>query len=288
MDKMRILVVDDNIVNLAALEQDLKDTYEVIPVSSGRRAIKFLYVEQVDLILMDVQMPLMDGIETLREIRSLDNGVTIPVIFLTAVKDKATVVEGSKLGIMDYIVKPFNSEDLHERIERALRRHGTLPMESSEVYQRISRVRDSIKEGKIKAAITQTEEILFYQIDKSVSGRMQVVRNKLTGNNIEGAQRTVERVLKLIEKQEDSISSTATSSINMGEINSRLLFIQKEIGDFNTEEAIEKIEELKHYEIPSYVLSALIKIQERLQAFDDDDAEQLINSTLEKLKKDWK
>lgn len=287
MDKMRILVVDDNIVNLTALEQDLKDTYEVIPVSSGRRAIKFLYVEQVDLILMDVQMPLMDGLETLREIRSLDNGVTIPVIFLTAVKDKSIVVEGSKLGIMDYILKPFNSEDLHERIERALRRRGVLPMEASEVYQRISRVRDYIKEGKIKAAINQTEEILFYQIDKAVSGRMQNVRNKLASGNVDGAERTVERVLKLLEKQEDSIAGSS-ADINIGEINSRLLFILKEIGDFNTEGAMDKIEELKHYAVPPHVMSALGKAQDRLQAYDDDEAEQLLNGALDKLKTQWK
>ena len=54
MEKMRILAVDDNIVNLATLEQELKDEYEVIPMSSGRRAIKFLYTEKVDLILLDV------------------------------------------------------------------------------------------------------------------------------------------------------------------------------------------------------------------------------------------
>ena len=102
MERMRILAVDDNIVNLATLEQELKDEYEVIPMSSGRRAIKFLYTEKVDLILLDVQMPIMDGIETLREIRTQENGITVPVIMLTAKKDKETVIEGSKLGIMDY------------------------------------------------------------------------------------------------------------------------------------------------------------------------------------------
>ena len=101
MEKLRILAVDDNMVNLASLEQELKDEYEVIPVSSGKRAIKFLYIEKVDLILLDVQMPIMDGIETLREIRTQENGITVPVILLTAKKDKETVIEGSKLGIMD-------------------------------------------------------------------------------------------------------------------------------------------------------------------------------------------
>ena len=54
MEKMRILAIDDNTVNLATLEQELKSKYEVIPMISGRRAIKYLYREQVDLILLDV------------------------------------------------------------------------------------------------------------------------------------------------------------------------------------------------------------------------------------------
>ena len=66
MPKMRILAVDDNVVNLATLEQELKDKYEVIPMISGRRAIKFLQSEDVDLVLLDVQMPVMDGHEATR------------------------------------------------------------------------------------------------------------------------------------------------------------------------------------------------------------------------------
>ena len=91
MEKMRILVVDDNTVNLATVEQELKEKYEVIPMLSGRRAVKYLYREKVDLILLDVQMPIMDGIETLKTIRTQENGVTVPVIFLTTKKDKLTV-----------------------------------------------------------------------------------------------------------------------------------------------------------------------------------------------------
>ena len=54
MDKMRILAVDDNVVNLATIEQELQDKYEVIPVSSGRRALKVVRQEKVDLILLDI------------------------------------------------------------------------------------------------------------------------------------------------------------------------------------------------------------------------------------------
>jgi len=121
---MRILAVDDNIINLATIEQELKSKYEVITVNSGARAVRFLSREQPDLVLLDIQMAVMDGLETLRKIRNLKNGSSIPVIMLTSKKDKDTVIEGSKLGIMDYVIKPFDSQDLHNRIERALKRAG--------------------------------------------------------------------------------------------------------------------------------------------------------------------
>ena len=72
--KMRILAVDDNIINLATIEQELKDKYEIVTMNSGVRAIRYLNKEKADLILLDIQMALMDGIETLKEIRTLESG----------------------------------------------------------------------------------------------------------------------------------------------------------------------------------------------------------------------
>lgn len=124
MRRRKIMVVDDSTVNLATIEQGLKEHYEVIPMISGRRAIKYLYTKKVDLILLDVEMPIQNGIETLQEIRKQDNGTAVPVIFLTANKDKATVIKGSELGIMDYVIKPFDADDLVNRIERVFKKLG--------------------------------------------------------------------------------------------------------------------------------------------------------------------
>ena len=121
MEKLKILAVDDNSISLAAIEQELKKEYEVIPVNSGARALQYLRREKTDLILLDIQMAQKDGIETLREIREMDKCREIPVIMLTSKQDKTSVVETSKLGIYDYILKPFQGEDLHKRIDRALK-----------------------------------------------------------------------------------------------------------------------------------------------------------------------
>lgn len=119
--KVRILVVDDSVINLATVEQKLKDRYEVIPVNSGDKAIRFLKNEKPDLILLDIKMECMDGIETLKQIRELENGKEIPVIMLTSKGDKGSIVETQKLGICDYVLKPFDPQELRMRIEKALR-----------------------------------------------------------------------------------------------------------------------------------------------------------------------
>lgn len=120
MEKATILAVDDNAVNLATIEQTLEDEYDVIPMIAGARAIKYLSRAQADLMLLDVQMPDMDGIQTLEEIRKLDNGQTLPVIFLTAANDEDVAQQGNRLGIVDYIVKPFDGADLKRRIRQVL------------------------------------------------------------------------------------------------------------------------------------------------------------------------
>ncbi|MCI8992361.1 MAG: response regulator [Eubacterium sp.] len=115
--KKCILAVDDTAIVLTRIANTLKDEYEVITVNSGIRALKYLEQEKPDLILLDIQMAQMDGIETLQEIRSMKDRADIPVIMLTGVEDKNFVLASAKLGICDYILKPFYAEDLLKRIQ---------------------------------------------------------------------------------------------------------------------------------------------------------------------------
>lgn len=116
----RILAVDDTAIILTRIMDALRNDYEVITVNSGIRALKYLQQEKPDLILMDIQMPTKDGIETLREIRDMKGREDIPVIMLTGVEDKNSVLKSAKLGVRDYILKPFTSKDLLARIRRVL------------------------------------------------------------------------------------------------------------------------------------------------------------------------
>lgn len=118
--KKRILAVDDSAIILTRISDILRNDYEVILVNSGVRALRYLEEEKPDLILLDIRMVQQDGIETLRKIRAMEECKDIPVIMLTGVEDKDTVMESARLGISDYILKPFSSADLPKRIRRVL------------------------------------------------------------------------------------------------------------------------------------------------------------------------
>ncbi|MCI9161723.1 MAG: response regulator [Lachnospiraceae bacterium] len=118
--KKRILAVDDDVIILTRISSILRNDYELVTVNSGMRALRYLNQECPDLILLDIRMAQQDGIETLREIRKMEECKDIPVIMLTGVENKDIVVESAKLGICDYLLKPFSSMELLKRVNRVL------------------------------------------------------------------------------------------------------------------------------------------------------------------------
>lgn len=282
-EKMRILAVDDNIINLATIEQELKNKYEVITVNSGARAIRYLNKEKPDLILLDIQMALMDGIETLKEIRTMENGAAIPVIMLTARKDKETVIEGTKLGILDYVLKPFDSQDLHMRIDKALKRVGALPVDDKELYDNVLEVQTELNKSNAKNAILKIEEILSFKIDEEIFGRMQNAKARLRANDEATANRLIGRVLKILGK---TVATEQTSKfpISAGEMNARLLYVLNDLQNFKVKDAAQKLEELMKYDIPPVIEETCVSAQGRLDEFDDGAAEELIQQALTEMK----
>ncbi len=117
-----ILVVDDNKTNLMLAKQFLQGKNTVIPVLSGKMALNYLEKKQADLILLDLLMPDMDGLETLESIRRLPNGKNVPVIFMTADDARDTKKQCLDAGAIDFIRKPFDIMEMISRIEKALER----------------------------------------------------------------------------------------------------------------------------------------------------------------------
>lgn len=283
-EKIRILAVDDNTINLATIEQELKSRYEVITVNSGARAVRYLNKEKPDLILLDVQMALMDGIETLREIRTMENGASIPVIMLTAKKDRETVIEGTKLGIMDYVLKPFDSQDLHIRIDKALKKVGILPVDDRELYESVLEVEKELLNKNNRSALLKIDEILSFKIDEGVFGRMQNARARLRGGDADTALRLVGRVLQMLEKSL-ALERISKIPIKAGELNARLLYVLTDLQNFKIKEADKKLEDLMRYEIPPRINELCAAAQDRLDEYDDGAAEGLMQEALVEMKK---
>lgn len=117
--KKHILVVDDMVTNLKTMQGILEDNYKISIVKSGEQALNFVERVIPDLILMDIDMPGMDGIETVERIQK-KFGEQIPIIFLTALADKDTVSRCKQVKACDYIIKPFKPVYILERISLAL------------------------------------------------------------------------------------------------------------------------------------------------------------------------
>lgn len=111
-----ILLVDDNLTSLKQAATLLKDHYKVSMVKSGKQALEFLEKFTPNLILLDIEMPEMDGFETIQRIKQDERFKKIPVIFLTGNHDTVTEMKGFEYGAVDFITKPFSQEVMFHRI----------------------------------------------------------------------------------------------------------------------------------------------------------------------------
>jgi len=165
-----ILVVDD--------EPDLRDLlttslrfagFDAHAVASGRAALDALVERRMDLVVMDVMMPAMDGLTTVRKLRA--RGDLVPVLFLTAKDEADDVVAGLRVGGDDYVTKPFRLAEVVARIEAILRR--TRPTEAADVTLRVADLElnetahEALRAGKV-LDLTPTEFSLLQHLMENV------------------------------------------------------------------------------------------------------------------------
>jgi two-component system OmpR family response regulator len=116
-----ILVVEDEVKIRELLDQHLtNEGYEVLQASNGAEAVEIVRNQPVDLVILDLMMPVMDGYATLRELRNINR--RLPVIMLTAKTEEIDMLLGLELGADDYMTKPFSLRELTARIKSVLRR----------------------------------------------------------------------------------------------------------------------------------------------------------------------
>jgi DNA-binding response OmpR family regulator len=115
--KRKIVCVDDVFYSLMAIKERLKEKYEIYPVQSVEKMFEILDRFKPDVIIMDVNMPDVDGFTAIGQLKANPAYARIPVIFLTGQKNKKTMIQGMHLGAADMITKPYTTELLIERIE---------------------------------------------------------------------------------------------------------------------------------------------------------------------------
>lgn len=115
--KQKILAVDDNPVNLEILNAILKKDYEILTAANGTDALSLCENEIVDLVLLDIMMPKMDGYEVCERLKANLKTKHIPVIFLTAKTRTEDIVQGFEAGGVDYVTKPFKYVELLARVK---------------------------------------------------------------------------------------------------------------------------------------------------------------------------
>ena len=164
----RILVVDDDPEVAKSIEASLRKHYKVFVVYSGVEAIKEARRHPPDLIVLDVLMPDMDGLETCRQLRIDPALADIPILFLTALGRPEDRVAGFRAGADDYLTKPFNLEELQLRIKAILRRVSrSTPPPSSKLRVRqliLDRNSYEVTTDKKQAKLTPIEFDLLYHL----------------------------------------------------------------------------------------------------------------------------
>lgn len=141
-DNATILVVEDDVHLLEGIRDILiLDGYDVLTACDGAQALEILEAQPKppDLIVSDIMMPRMDGIEFFRRVRQVAEWVSIPFIFLTARGEKSDYYKGLRMGVDDYIIKPYDPADLLVKIESRLKRQQLLNQAHSQSMERLKR-----------------------------------------------------------------------------------------------------------------------------------------------------
>jgi len=119
--KSTIMIVDDEMLNRHVLMTSLKQEYNIVIAQTGEQALEKVFEEKVDIILLDVIMPGMNGFDVLVKLKESKETMNIPVIFITGLTSAADETKGLILGAVDYITKPFNIDIVRARVKTHLK-----------------------------------------------------------------------------------------------------------------------------------------------------------------------
>ena len=204
MSDLKVLVVDDE-ARMRKIVRDFlvaKD-YMVVEASNGEEAIDIMYDDKnIDLVLLDVMMPKMDGWETCREIRKFSK---VPIIMLTAKSDETDELLGYNLGIDEYITKPFSPKILVARIDAILRRTNKLNEEDIITAGRLVINKTShvvTVDGKeVELSFKEFELLCYFAENKGIALSREKILNNVWNYDYFGDARTIDTHVKKIRSK---------------------------------------------------------------------------------------
>ena len=207
----RILLVDDEAAIQTLLSYPLrKDGYEVVQASDGGEALERFAEGTFDLVVLDVMMPRLDGLETCRRLRATS---TVPIIMLTAKAEEIDKVLGLELGADDYITKPFSMHEFRSRVKAALRRagmartnddaDGEAPVEIGDLRIEPSKRSVTLRGGRIDLTFVEFEILLGLAANPGRVFTREALLTRIWGDSAYRDPRTIDvHIRHLREKLE--------------------------------------------------------------------------------------
>lgn len=180
LPKLKVLTVDDNKTNLQILHVFLKKLgHSVFQAENGERAVAFYREYQPDLVLMDIMMPVMDGLEATRQIRALPSDRWVPIIFLSALDRDENLVGGLEAGGDDYLSKPINFVVLEAKM-RSMQRTLKLQQHVADSLYRLKTISDNV----LDAIITTDTNATILSCNYAVETLFGWTPEELVGQNV--------------------------------------------------------------------------------------------------------
>ena len=201
---MKILVVDDEKLIRDVIKEYLKvENYEVIEAENGIEAVDICEKQDIDLIILDIMMPKMDGYTAYKKIRE---NKKIPTIILSARSEEYDKLLGFDLGIDDFLAKPFSPKELVARVKAVLRRNNNYESEEF-IYENLrvdfkGRV-ITIDSKEIKVTPKEFELLTYFIKNKNIAISRETLLNKIWGYDFYGDYRTIDTHIKMLRNSLD-------------------------------------------------------------------------------------
>ncbi len=212
---MNILLVDDeDLIRNVVKEYCLNEGYKIYEASDGIKAIEMVKENNIDLIVLDVMMPNLDGFSACKEIKKIKN---IPVIMLSARKEEFDKLAGFELGVDDYMTKPFSPKELMARIKAVSKRNTKEDLFKYETLV-IDYAGHTVSIDDIELKLTPKEyEILCYLVDnKNIAVSRETILSKLWGYSFFGDDRTIDTHIKKLRNNLGIYRDLITTVRGMG------------------------------------------------------------------------